>query len=172
MIDFAPTKYSEQMWGLAALLAMVLALLGLSFFGGYKVAAAKYLAEKAETAEILAGLTKAANEVTIKYETVFVDRVKKVYIRGREITKEVPIYVTVEDDRACELRNGFVRVFDASLRGEPAGPAADTDRAPSGIALSRATEAITSNNTELRACREKLRGWQDYYDDLRKTYGK
>lgn len=143
---------------------------GLGFLLGYKVMAERYYREKAETADILAGLVAAGNKVTIKYETIFVDRVKKIYIKGNETIREVPVYVTKEDDRACELRNGFVRMYDASLRGEAPGPAADSDRAAAGIELSRATETIVANNTELLACRARLDGWQKFYGELKSRY--
>jgi len=140
---------------------------------GYEAMAAKYYREKAQLTEKIAQLTAEGSKVVIKYETVFVDRVKTVYVKGKERIKEVPIYVNADDDAACELRNGFVRLYDASLRGGPPGPATDSDREPSGIALSRAAEdAILPNNTELLACRERLKGWQEFYKELQEIHRK
>jgi hypothetical protein len=159
--------------GITSLAAGLLVGGSLGAFAGYKVMAARYYMEKAETAEVLIKLVEAANRITVKYETVFVDRVRKVYIRGRDIEKEVIKYVNAEDDAACQLRNGFVRVYDASLHGGATGPATDSDREPSGIALSRATEEVlVPNNTELLACRERLEGWQKFYGELKETYRK
>lgn len=163
--------YSMRKWRFIIAVALIL-LAGVGgFAAGYKWMAAKYYEEKAETAEVVAKLVEAGSKVTVKYETIYIDRVKKVYVRGADRVREVPVYVTKDDDAACELRNGFVRLYDSSLSGTAPGPAADTDRNPSGIALSRAAEgAILRNNTELLACRERLEGWQKFYEELKQKY--
>jgi hypothetical protein len=171
-MDFVPRDTMIKT-GITCLAAGLIVGGSLGAFTGYKVMAARYYEEKADTTEILIKLVEAANRVTVKYETVFVDRVEKVYIRGRVVEKEVIKYVNAEDDAACQLRNGFVRMYDASLHGGVTGPAADTDREPSGITLSRATEdVLVPNNTELLACYARLEGWQQFYGELRETYRK
>lgn len=131
---------------------------------------AEYLVEKAELTERVRELERYGLQISRHTQVRVVEKVKKVYVRGRTIVKGIPIYVTQEDDRACELRNGFVRVYDSSLRDTTTGPASESDRTPSGVALSRATETIIENNTEHLACREKLLAWQQFYEQLKKKY--
>ena len=57
---------------------------------------------------------------TAKVETKFVERIKTVRQAAQIITKEVPVYVTAEDDRACHIHDGFVSLLNrAAQSGVP-----------------------------------------------------
>jgi hypothetical protein len=63
-------------------------------------------------------------------ETKFVERVKTVRQAAQVITKEVKVYVTAEDDRACHIPDGFVSLLNRAAqssvpRADPAAVAAD-----------------------------------------------
>lgn len=77
-------------------------------------------------------LAKRADEITLVYLT----QTRTVRERGQTIVREVPRYVTPDDDRACPVPAGFVSLLNAAARNElpsapgsahatPAGPAAN-----------------------------------------------
>ena len=73
------------------------------------------LTEKAYESEVNRLAIAAA-----KVETKLVERVKTVRQAAQIITKEVPIYVTAEDDRACHIPDGFVSLLNrAAQSGVP-----------------------------------------------------
>lgn len=171
IISVAETVASVKGWIIGL---FVVFLIGLALGGaaGYRWMGAKYYQEKAKNTELARRVEQATGKVVTKVETRVIEKVRRIYVKGNEIVKEVPVYVTKSDDAACELRNGFVRMYDSALLGEPPGPAAETDRAPSGIALSEALEqAIIPNNTDYLACRAKLGEWEAFYAELRAKYG-
>jgi hypothetical protein len=49
--------------------------------------------------------------------TEYVDRVQVIEKRGQTIIKEVPVYVTNDDDAHCIVPAGFVRLHDAAAAG-------------------------------------------------------
>lgn len=89
---------------------------------------AQYDAERARRAD-----------VALEVERVYIPKVE--YIRGetRTITKEVPIYVTVENDAHCgALPVGFERLHDDTARGRDGLPAARAAADPDGAAAAAA----------------------------------
>ena len=105
---------------------LAVAVAGLALYGAYdygrrEVQAKWDLAasqQKAAVAEKKADQAKATVEVVTEY----VDRVRVVERRGRDIIKEVPVYVTREDDARCgAIGDGFVRLWNLS-NAEPAVP--------------------------------------------------
>lgn len=117
--------------------------------------------QQVRTVEVI----KEVEKVVVKVETEVVERIREVKVKGDTIVKEVPVYVTKVDDAACELRNGFVRSHDAAARNEPSGPAQDTDRDPAGVELSQALQAVADNYAKYHACREKVIGWNRFWDE-------
>jgi hypothetical protein len=108
-------------------------------------------------------IVKRQVEVVAKIETKWRDRIQKVYIKGDEIEKQVPVYITRDDDARFGVNAGFVRNHDAAWSGELAKPGSDADREPAGIPLSVIGEVEASNATACRAWREQALGWRDFY---------
>lgn len=101
----------------------------------------------------------AARVVIVKeIETKYVDRVRVIYQRGATIEREVKVYVTQVDDAGCVVPVGFVREHNAAWAGAPAGPPAESDRGPSGLALSSVAEADAGNATTCRILKEQRDG--------------
>lgn len=67
--------------------------------------------------------------------TQYVDRVQVIEKRGETIIKEVPVYVTADDDARCAVPAGFIRLHNAAATGadlrRPTG-AADEASPPAG----------------------------------------
>lgn len=75
---------------------------------------------------------------------VEVERVRTVY---RTITKEIPVVLTPEVDRAFPLPNGLVRLHDAAALGRALGPApaGQPDDASSSVTAGRFGSVIAGN---------------------------
>lgn len=97
----------------------------------------------------------------------------KTRIIYRDILKEVPVYVTAETDRRYPLPVGFVRVLDAAADQTtvPDGPG-QSDDDPSEVTASVAAGVLTDWAGMYYACREQVVGWNDWYAEQAKEWGK
>lgn len=125
------------------------------------VAQAAAAAEQTRADDLAAELTAARADVRIVTE--YVDRVRTVAVRGRDIIQKVPVYVTRENDAACTIHRGFVRVLDAAAAGVdlPAGPGS-ADAAGSGIALSTVAGSVVGNYTTYHTVVAQLTALQEW----------
>lgn len=110
---------------------------------------------------------QAQTKVVVQTEIEYRDRIQKIYVKGDEIEKLVPVYVTPADDALCTVNTGFVRAYNAAWSGDDSGAAAGTDREPAGVPLSEVAEADVHNATSCLAWREQALGWRDYYRKLK-----
>jgi len=98
---------------------------------------------------------------TVITVTEYVDRVQTVYVAGKTITKEIPVYVTAKADAACTIPAGFVRIHDAAATNRAPEPAAgDPDAPAAGVTLSAVAETVADNYTTCHAIREQVIGLQ------------
>lgn len=135
--------------------AIALALVALLALAGWKVhsyGAARYKAGQASVqskwdaanakaqAEI-AKLREAANRVTVRTETVYVDRVRTIREKGNEIVRNVPVYVPAGSP---DLPGGFRLLHDAAAANEPVPASAGiTDAAP--VTAQTAAATVVAN---------------------------
>jgi len=110
---------------------------------------------------------KAQTKVVIQTEIKYRDRIRKIYLQGEVIEKQVPVYVTRDDDAVYGVNAGFVRAYNAAWSGGDPGPASDADREPAGIPLSEVAEADAHNATSCRAWREQVFGLRELYQKLK-----
>ena len=148
-------------WGVIALL--IAAFGGWAWFKGNEHGTQKlnnYIAKQAiESVRISAAREKIVTVTEIKYR----DKVKTVYAKGETIVKEVPIHVTQADDAGCVVPVGFVREFNAAWSNAPAGPAAESDRGPSGVPLSEVASTEAANATSCLVYKTQRDGLIDFY---------
>ena len=107
-----------------AVVAVVGALLGGSYKLGRDSVQQEWDAEKsAQQKAVLETKVEQARE-TAEAVIKYVDRVRTGKVRGDTIIKEVPKYVTKEDDQRCVIGSGFVRLWnDANQLSGAAGEA-------------------------------------------------
>ena len=155
-----------RLWGF--LLTCIVA--GALFFAGDRHGAgrvrAEWAAETEQRNESDREAARANRLVAAKTEVVYRDRIEKIYVKGNEIAKQVPIYITEIDSSRFTVNAGFVRLYDAAWSGEPAGPAAESDREPAGISLAQVAAVEAGNATSCRAWREVAIGLREYYAHL------
>lgn len=123
-----------------------------------------YIAKQAaQTTRIAKAQVQVVHETEIKYR----DRIQTVYVKGDEIEKLVPQYVTPGDDQRFGVNAGFVRVLDAAWGLQPAAAPAESDREPAGVSLSDVAANEADNATACRAWREQALGVREVYERLR-----
>jgi hypothetical protein len=153
---------------------LILLVIGALIAGGVwqqsRINAAQNATRDAESrVQVAVGERDTAREETrlarenVRVVTQYVDRVQTVYLQGKTITKEIPVYVTPEADAACVIPAGFVRIHDAAAGNTaPEPPAGDPDAPAAGLTLSAVAETVADNYTQYHALGEQLIGLQDY----------
>ena len=147
--------------------AAALALYFLGMLAGERSAGERHIAYvEAQAAQDLR-VAVARERVVLRTEIEYRDRIKTVYVKGEEIEKLVPVYVTRDDNQRFGVNVGFVRSYNAAWSGEPAGPPTESDREPASIPLSEVGEVEAHNATACRAWREKAIGIEQAYNELK-----
>lgn len=119
---------------------------------------------EAKAAKVIEKIVYKQGKVTEKIVTKFQDRIVKVRVAGENIIKEVPIYVTPENDAACTINNGFVSLWNAANQNTVPEAATGSDAAASEVKLS---DVAAQHATESKVCTEtetKLESLQDWVD--------
>ena len=151
----------KSAWKYIAIVVAVAALLSGAYFKGYDKAEDKYLAEIAEfnaqKIVLEARLQTALSEVKVEVVTEYVDRVK--VVKEKEYVYRDKI-VTVPSK--CELSDGWVRLHDASARGDDAGTTDFTDETPSGIRDTQALGTVIENYSICHQNAEQLKALQNW----------
>lgn len=143
------------------LLALVALCLGCEIHGAGRVQA-KWDAEKRSAATGAKMVTAGQDVVLRQVVTNYVDRVKTITVQGETRIKEVPIYVTAQDDAACSINAGFVRMWNAANAGAAISPdPSGADEAPSGVSLSDTAAQHDREATYTHQLEEQLIKLQD-----------
>ena len=144
-------------------------ILGIAGFGlacelqGRAAIERDWKAEREKQAELARETRKAGQLVRAETEIVYRDRIKTVYVKGDEIEKQVPVFVTPDDDGRFVVNVGFVRNFNAAWAGADSGFGAVADREPAGIPLSEVAATNDFNITACRVWREIAIGTREQY---------
>lgn len=163
------TAFSKTRFGRALLIvvAMVIAI-GLAFHLGQRSGVSR---EKAAEGKRRAAAFKVVKRVAVEGRKISTDVSTRLERRKAEIRtvtqtliKEVPVYVTIESDRACVVPDGFVRLHDAAALGAavPAAPGGSV-AAPSGVPLSAVAETVAANYGVALEWREEALAWRTWY---------
>lgn len=116
----------------------------------------------AQTKQTVAIAEKQVQVVT-RVETVYRDRVQKIYLEGKTIETLIPDYIKPADDALFAVPVGLVRVLDAAWAGEAPGPADGADREPSGVPLADLAAVEVGNITSCHVWRNQALGWRQFY---------
>ena len=128
-----------------------------------KVAEAKLEMAKKET---------ASAEASTKVVTKYVTKVEIVKEKGDAIIKEVPKYITKNDDAQCVIPNGFVLLHDSASRNEIPDATRGVDAGASEVKLSGVATTVTENYTTYHKVAEQLKALQDWVKEQQKIYNK
>lgn len=120
-----------------------------SFDAGYAKAQAEIEAE-------VKTITEERIVETVRVETVYVDRIKEVRVKGDEVVKVVEVFVPSDE----YFSGGFRLLHDAAARNAIPDPTGIADAAP--VAAQDAARTITDNYTDCNAYIEQINGWIDW----------
>lgn len=119
--------------------------------------------------------TEARNEETSTQVGRQVEETKeRVRVVTNTILKEVPVYVSQESNDRCVVPDGAVRLLDAAASGNPPvpyGPGESAD-APSRHELSGVVSNVVGNYGYTHELEAQVRGWQDWYEQVKKDWPK
>lgn len=151
-------------WHLVKYAAIALLVAGLAYSlynRGQKSVQVKWDLERAQTAQVIADLKAKSAEVTTKVVTEYVEKVKIVKEKGDTIVKLVPKYITTEDNAACTINRGAIRVLNSAANQDelPATPAS-TDGQPSGVNLDTVVTSVADNYGTCNEIRAQVMGLQ------------
>lgn len=118
-------------------------------------------AEK-QAAKVITVIKHEVQTVT-KVETVYRDRIQKIYVQEKQLEADIPKIITPDIDHRLPLPAGFVRVLDAAWAGTAAGPASDADGEPASVPPSVVAANESANAASCRAWREQTLGWRAFY---------
>ena len=105
----------------------------------------------------------AAAELTTEVITKYVDRVKIVEGKTREIIKKVPVYITKESDDKCTINNGFVSLHNSSAsNNEVPNSTRNSNEESTDVKLSTIATTITENYGIYYQVAEQLKSLQDW----------
>lgn len=150
-------------WRWIAIALLVAAFAAVCWQKGNEHGTQKLYDYQAKQATEAVRIANARIQVVTVTETKYVDRIRKVYVAGATIEKEVKVYVTPQDDAGVAVPVGFVRVYNAAWAGSTPGPAAESDRGPSGVSLSTVAEADAANATTCLAYKTQRDGLIEFY---------
>lgn len=157
-LDFARVfllKYKLALWF----------ILGVALLSGGYGMGRLHEARKSRPANQTVKIVYRQAAVVTKTETVYRDRVQKIYLKGETIEHYIPTLVQPVDERLFAVNAGFVRILDAAWAGEAPGPARDSDREPAGIPLGQLAHVQVDNATVCHAWRDQALGWRQFYAD-------
>lgn len=160
ILSFIPELNSLKIFIIRAVLIVLVAF---SFFAeGINASDARWEQKVAEQNVKIAQLETKAAEITNKVVADTAEKVENVKTVTKEIVKKVPVYITKEVDRNCDVPNSFVRLHDAAVNVQVPGAASVSDGDTSDVKLSTIAETVVENYGTCNETREKLIGLQDW----------
>jgi len=108
-------------------------------------------------------VVKKEVQVVTQTETVYRDRIQKIYVQEKQLEADIPTHISIDTDRLFAIPAGFLRVAGAGWDGTAAGPADDSDSGPSGLRFSELARIEVSNAASCRIWREQALGWRVFY---------
>lgn len=146
--------------------AMAVAATVLYFLGqlhGERVAGQAHIDYVNKQAGQTVKIVQAQAKVVTVTETVYKDKIQKIYVQGEKIETVIHDLVVPADDDRFSVNIGFVRVYNAAWAGDPPGPANDLDREPAEVPLSAIGSTEAANATSCLAWRKETLGWREFY---------
>lgn len=160
MLSLLPAALQALPWKLLGILGLVAA----AFVGGCQhgegTVTTKWDTERAATANQLQQLAAKQAQTTTQVVTQYVDRIQIVHQRGKDIVKEVPVYVPLTSP-TCDLSGGFRLLHDAAATGSELPDPARIADAPTAPAQDVAA-TVADNYATYHEVAEQLKALQSW----------
>lgn len=175
MADFARSKNGRRILGGVA--AVAVAVGGVLWARAHWISVGVAREKTAEATRLrnarpaIARVEAGGRSITAATDQRAAQRQTEIRTVTKILKEEVPVYVTVEADRRCDVSAGFVSLHNQAAAGvpqvpRPAGLVLDT---PSGVALSAVADTVVDNYGTAQQYREAAlacRAWAREQADL------
>lgn len=111
-----------------------------------------------------------AAQVTTEIVTKYIIKTQIVKEKGDVIIKEIPVYITKDDDARCIVPNGFVLLHDSASRNEVPVTAGRVNESASDVKISEVAGTVIANYTTYYQIAEQLKALQDWVREQQKNY--
>lgn len=132
---------------------------------GSNKATAACVADKVKQAAYIRELENKSNQVTTKIETVYVDKVRVVHEKGKDIIRQIPIFVPSD---LPDLPGSFRVYYDAAVQGEIPDPARIPEAKP--VSVTDVARTTTENFTTCHQERVKFQGLWEWLEKQKALY--
>ena len=148
--------------------ALVIALFGIYFEGGYMTEMEWRARVEALEAKVKVAEEKSA-EVNTVIEKQYVDRVKVIKETANANIQYVD-RVVAKYDNLCTLSNAAVMLHDSASRNEVARSTIGLDEGTTSLKISDILTTVTDNYATYYQVREQVLGWQQWYREQKKIF--
>lgn len=101
-------------------------------------------------------------EISERVVTQYVDKIRIVKEKGDTIIKQVPIYITQDNDSECIVPESFRLLWDAANRGDIPTASRIANEAASGVKISDVAAQHATESTICRETEQQLISLQDW----------
>ena len=136
---------------------VLLISLGL-FFKGKEQERLEWEMQLAEARLEIASLQAQAAEINVQVLTEFYPQIRYIDRLEQQVVTE---FITIRDDSACTINNGFVRLHDSIVMQKPIEPT-ETDKLPSDVKLSDVGSVVKENYSTCQRTAQQLKSLQDW----------
>ena len=141
----------------------VFLLVGGAFFIGGITNETRWQLKVKEMEAVVAKQELAAEKITTEVITKYVDKIKIVEGKTREIIKKVPVYITKESDDKCTINNGFVSLHNSSAsQTKVPNSSRDVNEGASNVKLSEVAIIVSKNYGTYYQVVEQLKSLQEW----------
>ena len=104
-----------------------------------------------------------AQEANRNINNNIVTKNKIIREKADEVIREIPVYITKDDDDKCVLPQSAVVLHDSASQNEIPPSAGSIAKGPSDVKTSRLLSTVIDNYATCYEIREQLKGWQEWY---------
>jgi hypothetical protein len=174
LIDLIPTNLQAKVTEYAILSFILLIVLVGTWYSGFHYESDKW--KDAINAANIKGvkINSAASAISAEVRVVYLDRIKTITLKGKDIIRNVPVYVDNKSDANCIINEGTVTILNNAAKNEnvnadisASGIAAN--EAPANIKLSELNAEIINNYNTYNKVKEQLISLQNWVIEQEKN---
>jgi len=109
-------------------------------------------------------------KVTTKIVTKYIKQIQIVKETGDVIIKQIPMYITKNDDSMCAVPNGFVLLHDSASRNEVPDSSRVPNSGASNVKISEVAGTVIYYYTTYYQLAEQLKSLQDWIKEQQQIY--
>lgn len=153
----------------AKIISLLLIIIG-SYLIGFSSASEDWKKEIELQNKEIERLNSLSEQVTERIVTEYVDKVVYVKQKGKDIVKQIPVYITKENDDNCIINNGFVQLHDDAAKNQVSNTSSIINAEASDIKLSKVGETVAENYNKYHQLETQLELLQQWIIEQGRVY--